>query len=236
MRTKALILSAALVAAGVASSMAQSNVYSLNIVGYVNVPVPAGFSILSNPLDDGLNDSNVISSVLSSTNTEDGDLVYLFSPTQGYANIETFFNIPGNFVGWSPGTNSVAPGTGFFFFSKHATNITFVGQIAAGTYTNALAAGSFNLVGSIVPEALPLGSAGWTNTLQVNATDSDNAYRFSAANFGGYDIISYFGGYGWVDGDVSGGGSSNGPVLNVGEGFFLQSKLGGNWVQTFTVN
>ena len=41
MRTKALLCAAAL-AAGTAASMAQSNVYSLNIVGYVNVPLTSG--------------------------------------------------------------------------------------------------------------------------------------------------------------------------------------------------
>lgn len=53
MRTKTLLLSAAAVAAGVASLKAQSNVYSLNVVGYVNVNLPAGFNMIQNPLDDG---------------------------------------------------------------------------------------------------------------------------------------------------------------------------------------
>jgi hypothetical protein len=41
----------AALAAGVATSMAQSNVYSLNIVGYANVPTPKGYSFQSNPFD-----------------------------------------------------------------------------------------------------------------------------------------------------------------------------------------
>src|SRR3954470_8755678 len=45
MRTKALLCAAAL-AAGAATSMAQSNVYSLNVVGYYNVPVPANQLVL----------------------------------------------------------------------------------------------------------------------------------------------------------------------------------------------
>jgi hypothetical protein len=229
MRTKALILSAAVVAAGVASSMAQSNVYSLNIVGYVNVSVPAGFSILANPLDDGLNDSNVISSVLSSTNTPDNTIVYSFTPSAGYS-VEQY---TAGF-GWFPATNELSPGRGFFIDTPSATTITFVGQISAGTYTNVEAPNSFNLLGSIVPEALPLGNPGITNTLQLQAGDNDIVYRFNAVT--GYDVIQYTAGFGWFDSGVSGGGSTNGPAINVGEGFFLQTATGGNWVETFSVN
>src|SRR4051812_38715441 len=60
MRTKTLVCAAAL-AAGVATSMAQSNVYSLNIVGYANVPVVAGNSIYANPFDlDGTNSADKV--------------------------------------------------------------------------------------------------------------------------------------------------------------------------------
>jgi hypothetical protein len=213
--------------------MAQSNVYSLNIVGYVNVAVPQGFSIVSNPLDDGLGDGNIITNVLTSTNTPVGSQVFLFSPAGGFANTETFFG--SGFNNWFPGTNQLSPGAASFLFSPVATNITFVGQIAAGNYTNALAAGTFNLVGSIVPESLPLGNTGVTNTLQIPASPGDEVFRFSTANFGGYNTITFFNNLGWFD-PTNPSGSTNGPALGVGEGVFLLSTLGGNWVQTFTVN
>src|SRR6185369_17551314 len=52
MRTK-LLAAAAILAAGIASSMAQSNVYSLNVVGYVNRTFVGGglFSLTANPLN-----------------------------------------------------------------------------------------------------------------------------------------------------------------------------------------
>src|ERR1700689_2846186 len=51
MRTKTLLLSALLGSLGSVSLMAQStNVYSLNAVGYINVTIPTGFSIISCPL------------------------------------------------------------------------------------------------------------------------------------------------------------------------------------------
>ena len=49
MRTKTLLLTAALSAAGIASSMAQ--VYSVNAVGYVNTPLVTGFNLISNPAE-----------------------------------------------------------------------------------------------------------------------------------------------------------------------------------------
>src|SRR5258706_12992421 len=58
MRTKTLLCLAALTAAGVTASMAQSsNVYSLNVVGYCTV-VAAGsgaFSMVGNPLNNANN-------------------------------------------------------------------------------------------------------------------------------------------------------------------------------------
>ena len=55
MRTKKLILAAAALAVSLASSQAQSNVYSVNIVGYINVPLTTANTLLSNPFDDGTN-------------------------------------------------------------------------------------------------------------------------------------------------------------------------------------
>ena len=54
MRTKTSILCAVLVAAGVATSMAQT--YSQNIVGYVNLVQSPGFRIIANPLNATNND------------------------------------------------------------------------------------------------------------------------------------------------------------------------------------
>src|SRR5688572_16560937 len=52
MRTK-LLAAAAILAAGAATSMAQSNVYSLNVVGYVNTVINGGstYTAVANPLN-----------------------------------------------------------------------------------------------------------------------------------------------------------------------------------------
>src|SRR5215472_13564848 len=61
MRTKALLCAAAM-AAGALTTMAQSNVYSLNVVGYVNYPfnVAGNYYLVSNPLDNTNSDLNAI--------------------------------------------------------------------------------------------------------------------------------------------------------------------------------
>src|SRR5580692_6638666 len=67
MRTKTTLLCAAALAAGVASSMAQSNVYSLNIVGYANVPNPKGYTFQSNPFEAAPSDA--ATNVIANPNT-----------------------------------------------------------------------------------------------------------------------------------------------------------------------
>src|SRR6266540_2582284 len=58
MRTKALFLTVALSAAGIATSMAQ--VYSVNAVGYVNQTVPHGYSMVANPFVTPTNTLNAL--------------------------------------------------------------------------------------------------------------------------------------------------------------------------------
>ena len=74
MRTKTLLLTAALVAAGVVSS--QAEVFSVNAVGYVNVPLVAGFTMIANPLNNGNNNLNTI---LPLPDSADGTVIYRFA-------------------------------------------------------------------------------------------------------------------------------------------------------------
>ena len=61
MRTKTLALCAAVLAAGALTTMAQSNVYSLNIVGYANIRIGSGNDVFNNPFDlDGVNSADKV--------------------------------------------------------------------------------------------------------------------------------------------------------------------------------
>jgi hypothetical protein len=235
MRTKTLLLTAALVAAGVASSMAQSNVYSVNIVGYVNVPVVANnFYLLGNPLDTG--NGNVVTNVLPITDPSfDSSLIFTYSQAGGVTEVEQFI---GGF-GWAPGTNVFAPGTAFYIQPTETTNLTFVGNV---TLTNVInLQPGFSMVASAYPASLNLTAIGLTN-----AVDSDLLFRFSATAGALNDVSQFIGGYGWaetVNGNPVGGtgGPTNGPTLNVAEGFFYdnanENAQGAEaWNQAFTVN
>ena len=62
MRTKTLVLAVAALTACALTASAQSNVYSLNIVGYVNVVLKGGssYTLVANPLNAATNDLNTI--------------------------------------------------------------------------------------------------------------------------------------------------------------------------------
>jgi hypothetical protein len=250
MRTKTLLLTAALVAAGVASSMAQ-NVYSLNIVGYVNVNVQSNqFYLLGNPLDDGAGD--IVTNVLPLNDTFDNGTVesqiFTLSPSGGIQQAEVYFAG----FGWFPGTNRITPGKGFYFFPCTNSTITFVGSVVLAS-TNTLSPG-FSLVSSVYPASLPVETLGLNGSAAANdgtGNNVDQIFRFQSPgdpNFvapGGLnDLSSYFGGYGWfeqVNNTAVGGGSggpTNGFSPNVAEGFFYfnSGSVITPWVESFTVN
>ncbi len=126
-------------AAGLLSSFASSsNVYSVNIVGYVNKPASLGFTTMANPLiaNGGNSATNVIN---NSAGQWDGSALYVFNGIS--------FNIlfidsssPTGYTlqdGVTPATPpTLSPGTGFLFNNGGASNIlTYVGQVS-GVVTN----------------------------------------------------------------------------------------------------
>jgi hypothetical protein len=232
MRTKTLLLTAALVAAGVASSMAQSNVYSLNIVGYVNVPVEANrFYILNNPLDDGKGDviTNVLNLSFDNANL-DQSTVFTFNQANGFV-AEGW---EGFLTNWAPGTTVLAPGTGFFFQPSASDTITFVGSVVLAS-TNTLLPG-LNLVGSPYPASTNVTALGFTGQ------DQDQIFRWfpNQGSVGGYGNGATYEAFipAWIDGDApDGSGPPGGPSPNVAEGFFyLNAQTTSELVvQNFTV-
>jgi len=263
MRTKTTLLSAALLAAGALSSMAQSSVYSLNVVGYVTVQIQPGYQILNNPLNDG--NGNYLTNIMSGdngslmyTNLPDGTTLYPWAISGGagsYGNLQQFIGTYGWYDGANPAsvTNQIAPGSGFFLYAPSAASVTFVGNVIQGSASSPLSAG-YTLTGSQFPLSIPLGQGGITAgpndptapTLQLPANDGDTAYFY--ANNGtssGYDLIQYIGTYGWYDPNYPGngaggtsdgsGGPTNGPSPSVAQGFFYFKGAAATWTDSFTV-
>lgn len=210
MRTKTLLLTAALSAAGVASTMAQ--VYSVNAVGYVNVRVAAGpnkFQIIANPLKAA---DNKVSALLPDVPEE--TTIYKWNGN-GYT--ATSFS----FGAWSDPNVELKPGEAAFIQNPSAQELTltFVGEVSTGTLTTALAQG-FNMISSQVPQTGKL-----QTDLGYTPADEDTVYQFtpatqqyaaSAFTFGAWDPSE--------------------PTIAVGEGFFLQKQAAGSWTRTFSVN
>jgi len=166
MRTKALLCAAAL-AAGAATSMAQ-NVYSLNIVGYVNVPINTGFNLIANPLDNGTND---LASLFP--NAAEGDNIFVYSG--GVFSSSSF-----SFGSWSPDL-TMLPGVGVFYQTTVKGTNTFVGNVLTGNLTNNIPSG-FSIKSSQAPVSDTLGN------LNFPANEGDNVFYYRS---GGYVSSSF---------------------------------------------
>ena len=120
MRTKAL-LSVAAIAASAITAMAQSSVYSLNIVGYATVTVPAGYSLLANPLSAGVtNGANEIMAPI------DSEQILTWNGTGfNYVSYDSGFGgwIDANFTAKAAPSYSI--GQGFFFYNPGQTAISW---------------------------------------------------------------------------------------------------------------
>lgn len=209
MRTKTLILAAAISAAGLATSMAQT-VYSVNTVGYVNLTIGPGYSIIANPL---IGATNTIPALFAGVPTS--TVIYKF--VNGSYQINTLR--PGA-LGWSDKTMTLVPGEGVFIYNPGAalTN-TFVGDVASGNLTNAIPQG-YSIVSSMVPQGGKL----TTDLGYVTGSGIQQVYLFDNASQS-YTIKSTLPSGAWNGGE---------PVINVGQGFFINVPSARNWTRTFT--
>jgi len=224
MRTKTAVLTAALVAAGALSSMAQ-NVYSVNVVGYVNVTVPANkFAILANPLN-ATNTS--IGTVLAPAGIPDGTTVYKW--TGSTYNISQKGQDDNGFPAWDVDF-PLAPGTGFWVKNVTASpmTITFVGEVPQGSLSNGVPAG-FSIVGSQVPQSGDLASVlNYPAFADPNGITSTAVYRWNSAA-STYTISTY----GFDDNNVPAWDVACVPA--VAEGYWVKEAAPRAWTRTFTV-
>jgi len=224
MRTKALLCAAALLAAGVATSMAQSNVYSLNVVGYVNVVLKPGLSLIANPLDAGNNSVSNIFRNVDYTQDTYAILTWDGSAFQG--------NQLDQFDGtWGNPTQVLAPGTGFFWKNPTANPITntFVGNVLQGTLTVPVPPG-LNLVASKVPQD------GFTQDLGLNPTPGHNTILlWDGHAFQGSDYDEFDSTWGPATGFTV--DPVKGPYITNANGFFVKgdSQTTATFTRNFTV-
>jgi len=247
-----MLLSAALFAAGALSSMAQSSVYSLNVVGYVNIPVLPGLNLLSAPLQSS-DSTSAIQSVLGNASPllDGSDLVYVWNAVNNQnATGGTGFQqavLAGGDGNWydqggNPATASegaVPPGTSFFLYngaSPEVTNtLTIVGTVVQGTANYPVYAG-INFLADPVAVQQDITTNGFP------MQDNDNLYTWSVTpppneNTSGYNqaligISPASGGPLFVDQ----GGNPTPVALAPGAGFVYQNvNANTTWTRSFTV-
>jgi hypothetical protein len=237
MRTKALVC-AAVLAAGLASSMAQSNVYSLNVVGYYNVAVPGNqLTMIANQLN---NTNNTLNYALFPANPAAADGSYVYKYNGGYTvydfdgldSTPTFPNGYWELNGVPDTLATVNPGEAVFYKATTASTLTFVGEVLQGTLVNTLPFGVLAMRSSKVPQQGKI-----TTDLGAPGEDSDYVYIYN----GGYTVYDYDGldtAPGYPNGYWELNGVLNEPVINVGQGFFYKKASGGassTWTRNFTV-
>jgi len=211
MRTKALLGLAAL-AASALTVAAQSNVYSLNVVGYYNVPVPANQYVL-------------IANQLNTTNNTIGSLIPNGPPGaifQKLANGFSAYVFDDVDLVWTPdGNATLNPGEGGLYKSPTATTLTFVGEVLQGSLVNTLPINKYAHRSSIVPQAGLI-----STTLKVPGEPGDIVQflhgGFSAYVFDDVDLV-------WTPSE---------PTAQVGEAFLYKKSsvaTQSTWTRNFTV-
>jgi hypothetical protein len=221
MRTKTLLLIAAVGAASIASSMAQ--VYSVNAVGYVNKTVPGkGFALISNPLKAA---DNSIAALFAGV--PDGTKIYKYIPGSGYK-IAQFDELGGGFIPADAAKLTVVPGEGVFVQNPTANplNITFVGEVPQGQLDTTLVAG-YQIVSSQVPQAGDLTALGY------KGADGDKVYQFITNDTDPTKNQKYY--ISQYD-DLAAAWAPALKSLDVGEAVFLQKLAAGKWSRNFNVN
>jgi hypothetical protein len=235
MRTKTMLLTAALTALSSAAVMAQTNVYSLNAVGYVNVTLLPGFNMIADQLQGTNNTIGVL--INDASGQFDNFQVYKWTGS-GFQLDTANSNIATNANNWEQnGTITLNPGEAAWVKNPNKTNvtITFVGTVPQGTLNvNLTGNGAFSMVSSIVPQAGDLAS----NLNMTNFNSGDTMYVFNPTNQQ-YQVFNYnvnTGNSGYQGNFTANTGD---PQLQVGQGFWYKTATGApltTWSRTFSVN
>lgn len=206
-----------------------AQVYSQNIVGYINISLAPGLNLITAQLK-GTN--NNITTVVGSTSPvmADNSSLYKWNPAgqtfasgQVYSGGVWYDPSSGN-----PSTTTVDPGQGFFIDNAGtATTLTIVGDVPLGTNNVAVNAAT-GFYGDPVPVAQDIATNGFPII--------DNAALYTWNNTQRKYNPGLIGGAGtpgaWYD------ASTGNPVVvapAVGQGFVVNSPATGTWKRVFTV-
>lgn len=225
MRTKILLTAVAALALGLASSKAQTPVYSANVVGYYNISLPQGqATLVGNQLINGT--SNDVATLLA--NLPNKTVVDTWGGTT--------FQVTQKLGGvWTPTDPQIAIGQGFFIqTSATAGNLTntFVGTVAAApgaSVTNTYPGSVSSLICSPIPFTGTLADTNNATTIGINLGTLPNKTVIDV-----WDPISKTFN---VSQKLGGVWSPTAYSISVGQGFFIvPPSAGATLVQTMPAN
>jgi hypothetical protein len=215
MKAKTLLIAAATLAVGAITSQAQ--VYSQNVVGYINLSLTNGYNMIGNQLDfDGTGTNNTVQSFFG-TNLVAPSQVLVWNPgTASFPFAASWVNSKGT-LKWTGNTNAVNAalqlGGGIFVQSPSATTITIVGTVLQGTNIIALTPNAYNLVSSVSPVGGLLQS-----NLNYTPSVGDKVIPWDPTSQG-YPIQ-----YSYVNNKGTLKWSPSQPTINVGQAVFIQTS------------
>lgn len=210
MRTKALLCLAAFAAIAIPAS---AQVYSANIVGYVNYTQAAStFDIAANPLNNGNNDVSV---VFANGAAYPNLTIYKRNATGTGYDLSMYDEDAG---GWTQPL-ALAPGDAFWVATPagQAFATTFVGEVIQNS-TNNIPVG-FSMKASMFPQAGNL-----QTELGLPGAPNDTIYFWNGSS--GYDVSMY---------DEDAGGWTVPPIVKVAQGFwYYNAGAAKDWVKNYT--
>jgi hypothetical protein len=206
----------------------QAQVYSQNVVGYVNVPLSEGFNLVSTPLDsDGTGTNTSVIGVFTNSLPVNSQ-VYTFNGS-GYTIASYAANKAHTATNWTSNP-LINPGLGYWVsiptgaFGGGTSNITYVGTVLQGNLNNPNITGpGYFIVGSQVPIAGSL-----QTNLNYTPSLNDQVYTYNGS---GYNIYSYAAN----KAHTATNWTPSVPNISVGQGFWLNSQTGAPWTNNFTV-
>jgi len=214
---------------------AAAQVYSVNVVGYINLTLKPGFNMVANQLDAGAG-KNFLDQLLP-TGLPDGTMCYKYNGTKFL--VATYIVVGAESM-WDFGDAtaadfSLAPGEGAFLRVPGTADatITFVGEVKQGTLTTQLPAG-FWIASSQVPQAGVLATDTGNPNPPVNllmpAADGDMVYKWNVG-LQKYDVYTFI---------APPPGTETmwdpaPPPVEVGESVFVRKIAPAAWTRTFNV-
>ena len=218
MKTKSLLLAGLLCAVGAISANAQSAVYSLNSVGFVNITCPPGFSLICNPMNyDG---TNALDTVMPTA--PKFSQIFKFNTGTG-----TYDVAQRGLTSWNS-VLTVSPGEGFFFKNPFTTNIvlTFTGNVQQGSLSTPLIHG-FQIVSSQVPQS---GLVATDLTFPPARFDQLFLYNQNTGSYDVYQVTQF---------NTTTGVATWQPIeptIAVGQAFFVNKVSATSWTRSFSTS